>query len=219
MSMTRTDALTQLARGLQKFEGATAGQVLESGWAGLKGLHSKDLAFFRAHADEPVTAVASACHDRGEANPAPAVGKSDTIIITAPAGTKARWVHQAQSESAKLSDFVFSGVEKNVIEASVAEIGNIAEQIVDTPVYFSSKQTREGIEAMIQAAASFKNASNDAGKSDAALWLGEAYLIFSASLPDTGLGEKSTSWATANQIAKILGGPAMWEQRIKKVFA
>jgi len=80
MSMTRTDALTALAKGLQKFEGATAGQVLGSGWAGLKGLHPKDLSFFRTHADQTVTAVASACQDRGLANPSPGVTNATTCV-------------------------------------------------------------------------------------------------------------------------------------------
>lgn len=36
---------------------------------------------------------------------------SDTIVIKAPTGTKARWVHQSQSEGRKLSDWVFDRVE------------------------------------------------------------------------------------------------------------
>jgi hypothetical protein len=75
MSMTRTDALTTLARGLQKFEGATAGQVLVADWPGLKGLHPKDIHFFRLHADQPITAVALVCQERGAARPSPAVQK------------------------------------------------------------------------------------------------------------------------------------------------
>lgn len=114
MSMTRTDTLTTLARGLQKFEGATAGQVLASNWSGLAGLHLRDIAFFRAHADEPITKVAAACHDRGAANPAPAVEQSDTIVITAPAGTKNRWVRQSQREGLKLSDWITKQVEASV---------------------------------------------------------------------------------------------------------
>jgi len=35
----------------------------------------------------------------------------DTIVIRAPAGTKARWVHQSQKEGAKLSDWVVKKVE------------------------------------------------------------------------------------------------------------
>lgn len=64
MSMTRDDALTQLAQGLRKFEGWTAGQVMAAEWPGLKGLHAKDLDYFRKHADKAVTQVASACQAR-----------------------------------------------------------------------------------------------------------------------------------------------------------
>lgn len=64
MSMNRNDALKTLAAGVRKFEGLTAGQLLDSGWAGLKGLHPADLEFFRAHSGRPYQAVASACQDR-----------------------------------------------------------------------------------------------------------------------------------------------------------
>ncbi len=120
--MTRTDALTTLARGLQKFERATAGQVLAADWPGLKGLHPKDLAFFRLHADKPVTAVAAACHDRGAASPSPAVQKNDTIVITAPAGTKNRWVRQSQREGQKLSDWIINHVEASMPHQTQAKI-------------------------------------------------------------------------------------------------
>lgn len=36
----------------------------------------------------------------------------DTIVIKAPAGTKARWVRQSQAEGAKLSDWIISRVER-----------------------------------------------------------------------------------------------------------
>ena len=36
----------------------------------------------------------------------------DQIVITAPAGTKSRWVHKSQSEGAKLSDWVISKVDQ-----------------------------------------------------------------------------------------------------------
>ncbi len=36
--------------------------------------------------------------------------KSDTIVIKAPAGTKARWVRQAQREGKKLSDWISDGI-------------------------------------------------------------------------------------------------------------
>lgn len=64
MSMTRTDALTQLAAGLRKFEGFTAAQVLAAEWPGLKGLHAKDVEYFKLHADKPVSTVAQACQGR-----------------------------------------------------------------------------------------------------------------------------------------------------------
>ncbi len=64
MSMNRNDALKQLAAGLRKFEGFTAGQVLAAQWAGLAGLSAKDIAYFRTHADKPAAEVASACQGR-----------------------------------------------------------------------------------------------------------------------------------------------------------
>lgn len=101
------------------------------------------------------------------------------------------------------------------VEEVVKEVGNIAACLVDMPIYFSSKSTSEGIEAMIQASETFTKAKTDAERGDAALWIGEAYLLFSASLPDTGLGEKSTSWATAREIANLLGGPEVWESKVR----
>jgi hypothetical protein len=68
MSMTRDDALSQLASGgIRKFDGVTAAQVLASGWAGLNGLHSKDLAYFNSHGDKPANIVAKACQGRSMA--------------------------------------------------------------------------------------------------------------------------------------------------------
>ncbi len=69
MSMTRNDSLTQLARGLQKFDGWTANQVLQADWPGLKGLHLADLSFFRSRGDLPVQVVAQSCLGRGRAAP------------------------------------------------------------------------------------------------------------------------------------------------------
>ncbi len=40
--------------------------------------------------------------------------KSDTIVIKTPAGTKARWVRQAQSEGKKLSDWITQRMEQAV---------------------------------------------------------------------------------------------------------
>lgn len=36
----------------------------------------------------------------------------DTIVIKAPAGTKARWVHQSQAQGMKLSDWVVRSVDR-----------------------------------------------------------------------------------------------------------
>lgn len=36
---------------------------------------------------------------------------NDTIVIKAPAGTKARWVHQSQAAGMKLSDWVLRQIE------------------------------------------------------------------------------------------------------------
>lgn len=64
MSMTRNDALTQLASGLSKFDNFTAGQVLAAEWPGLKGLHAKDIEYFKLHADKQVKEVAQSCQGR-----------------------------------------------------------------------------------------------------------------------------------------------------------
>lgn len=104
------------------------------------------------------------------------------------------------------------------ISEIVSDVGNLAEQIIDTPLYWRSVRTRDGIEAMIQAADAFAKAALPAQRMDAALWLGEAYLIFSRSLPDTGAGEHATGWATANQIAKLLGGPLGWEAKVRSEY-
>jgi ribosomal protein S27AE len=37
---------------------------------------------------------------------------TDTIIIKAPAGTKARWVRQSQAQGKKLSDWVIEAVDR-----------------------------------------------------------------------------------------------------------
>lgn len=105
------------------------------------------------------------------------------------------------------------------IEEIISEAGSIAEHIVDMPIYWKSPQTREGAEAMLQAAEAFRQADDNTARLDAALWLGEAYLIFSRSLPDTGSEEGETAWATARQIAAMLGGPDAWEARVRAELA
>ena len=100
----------------------------------------------------------------------------------------------------------------------IAEIDSIAESLEDSPLYFQSRQIAEGITAMRQAAEKFAGATEDAARLDAALWVGEAYLLYSSSLPDAGIGEAATGWATATQIAKLIGGPALWETRVREEF-
>lgn len=142
-----------------------------------------------------------------------------SVHMNVPAAVKAAWVRQSRAAGLRLTDWVVNIMEKESIARAVTEVANIAEQLAETPIYFVSAQAREGIEAMIQAAGAFNVATTDEGKADAALWVGEAYLIFSNSLPDTGNGERSTSWSTANLISKILGGPFVWEGRVKAAFA
>lgn len=100
----------------------------------------------------------------------------------------------------------------------IREVGSIAESLEDHPLYFSSRSTAEGITAMVQAADAFGKASVNADKIDAALWVGEAYLLFSSGLPDQGVPEQQTGWATAHQIARLLGGPEIWAQRVRDEF-
>lgn len=140
-----------------------------------------------------------------------------TVHLNVPPAVKAAWVLQSRAAGIRLTDWVTKHMEHS-IEAAVAEIGSIAESITDHPIYFRSAQTREGVEAMIQAAAAFAAATTDAQRADAALWVGEAYLIFSASLPDTGSSEHATGWATAHQIKKLLGGPDVWESRVRAQY-
>lgn len=104
------------------------------------------------------------------------------------------------------------------IETIIQEAENLAESLVDSPLYFHSKNVREGVEAILQAASAFYAATSDTARIDAALWLGEAYLMLSSELPDTGHTEHSTGWATAAQIARLIGSPTQWEHRIRLEF-
>lgn len=141
-----------------------------------------------------------------------------TVHLNVPPAVKAAWVLQSRVAGMRLTDWVTKHMEAISIEAAVVEIGSIAESITDHPIYFGSAQTREGVEAMIQAAKAFSAATSDTQRADAALWVGEAYLIFSASLPDTGSSEQATGWATAHQIKKLLGGPGVWVSRVKAQY-
>lgn len=104
------------------------------------------------------------------------------------------------------------------IDFIISEIENLANSLEDTPIFYFNKKTSEGIIAMQQAAGKYNSAKNNAEKLDAALWINEAYLIFSSGLPDTGIGEKSTGWASASEISKLMRGPEVWEARIRAAF-
>lgn len=104
------------------------------------------------------------------------------------------------------------------IEKIIEEAANLAETLADSPIYFRYRRAAEGIDAMQQAAAAFAAATDDGARLDAALWVGEAYLLLSSGLPDTGSSEHSTGWVTANQIAKLLGGPEVWIARAQAAY-
>jgi hypothetical protein len=116
VSMTRTKAIKYFA--LSRFDGKTIAQAVELApiAVGL-ALHPKDHAWIERH---PYTSAWGACQRlqaRGLANPEGVVDiaprPDDKIIITAPAGTKARWVHQSQSEGVKLSDWIVKKVDQS----------------------------------------------------------------------------------------------------------
>lgn len=97
----------------------------------------------------------------------------------------------------------------------IDEAASLADSLADSPIYFKSRQAAEGVEAMQRAADAYREAATESKRLDAALWLGEAYLLLSRGLPDTGHTEHGTGWATANQIAKLLGGPEIWEAKAR----
>lgn len=106
-----------------------------------------------------------------------------------------------------------------MIAAVISEVAALAATLEDSPIAFKYPQANEGIEAMQQAASAFAAARDNAAKLDAALWVGEAYLLFSSALPDTGHGEHQTAWATARQIAQLLGGPVHdLNQRLQRLI-
>ena len=67
MSMNRNDTLAQLSTGLRRFENTTAGQFLQSDWAGVNCLNRKDIEYFKFHADKPTGLVARDCMGRSMA--------------------------------------------------------------------------------------------------------------------------------------------------------
>ena len=67
MSANRNDILATLARGMRKFDGFSAGQLLSTGWSGLSGLCEKDIKYFMKHAEKPFEEVARGCQGRSSA--------------------------------------------------------------------------------------------------------------------------------------------------------
>lgn len=63
----------------------------------------------------------------------------DTIVIKVPAGTKARWVRQAQREGRKLSDWIIQRMEQPVQPQTTT-----AAVVIPDPVY-------EGLQAEVLA--------------------------------------------------------------------
>ena len=106
----------------------------------------------------------------------------------------------------------------DTISEVVAEVSSIAATLEDGPIFYRGRSVADGILAMQQAAEAFRAAEDDAGRLDAALWVGEAYMLFSSGLPDTGQSEYATGWATASQISKLLGGPAIWEASCRQEY-
>lgn len=104
------------------------------------------------------------------------------------------------------------------ISQVVAEVASIAATLEEEPHFYRGLSVADGIVAMQQAAEAFQAATDAAGRLEAALWVGEAYLLFSSGLPDTGRSEHATGWATASQIARLLGGPAVWEKRCRDEY-
>lgn len=115
MSMTRDDALAQLASGLRKFDGYTVGQFLDAGWDGLHGLAPADLAFFEARRALPLQDVARSCMGRSRYSApdgAPALPATDAVVhMRVPAHLKAAWVKQSQASGMKLADWIVQRVE------------------------------------------------------------------------------------------------------------
>lgn len=142
---------------------------------------------------------------------------NDALIhLRVPAELKARWVRESRATSMRLTDWIVSRVERPMnIPEIIAEVAILAEQATGLPIYFKNRQASDGVEGMLQAAKAFSAAADNPARLDAALWLGESYLLFSSALPDTGSNEQSTGWVTARQIAQLLGGPEVWDARVR----
>lgn len=66
----------------------------------------------------------------------------DTIVIRAPAGTKARWVHDAQRHGLKLSDWIIRSVDlppNKMAQAPCPRCGSVL-LVADGPTYWQCGQ-------------------------------------------------------------------------------
>lgn len=85
-------------------------------------------------------------------------------------------------------------------------------------VTYKSRHAAIGLDEMQQAAAAFATAKSNPERRDAALWLGEAYRVFTQALDDAGDALSPMASATARYIAGLLGGPEAWERRVKEAY-
>lgn len=104
------------------------------------------------------------------------------------------------------------------VAAVIEEAAALAAALEDAHITISSRMAAEGVQAIQEAAIMFKAATDNAGRRDAALWLGEAYQLLSSGLPNTGSDEGSTGWATAAQISKLIGGPSAWQAMVEAEY-
>lgn len=73
----------------------------------------------------------------------------DTIVIKAPAGTKARWVRQAQREGKKLSDWISDGIARADVDVQRAVIAEreACAKVCDDKAMLCEAKAQEAIEA------------------------------------------------------------------------
>lgn len=68
--------------------------------------------------------------------------QADTIVIKAPAGTKARWVHDAQRHGLKLSDWIIRSVDlpsNKMSQAPCPRCGSVL-LVADDPIHWQCGQ-------------------------------------------------------------------------------
>lgn len=144
--------------------------------------------------------------------------QDDALIhLRVPATLKGRWVAESRKQGQKLTEWIVRQVENDMqftVEQIIQEVAALALDIGD--MTNPSAQTREGVQAIQQAAQAFHDAQTSAQKIDAALWVNEAYHLMSSGLPDTGHGERVTGWATANQMSRMMGGDRVWEEKVQR---